>query len=206
MAASISPTAIRRPGRSSTISCAGSNVWPPTLRELLATEAQVVLAGDYNVMPTELDVYKPERWLDDALFRPEVRAAYRELVAQGWTDALRALHPEERIYTFWDYFRNAWRRNAGLRIDHLLLSPAVAPRLVEAGVDREVRGWEKTSDHAPVWIELAPDGVRTSNPAPARQGRLTQPGISCKPWSIAEPHIVETTSDPTHRTACDPGR
>ena len=95
--------------------------------ELLATGAPVVLAGDYNVMPTELDVYKPERWLDDALFRPEVRAAFRELVAQGWTDALRALHPDERIYTFWDYFRNAWARDAGLRIDHLLLSPAIAP-------------------------------------------------------------------------------
>ena len=85
-----------------------------------------MLAGDYNVMPTELDVYKPERWLDDALFRPEVREAFRVSLAQGWTDALRALHPGERIYTFWDYFRNAWRRNAGLRIDHLLLSPALA--------------------------------------------------------------------------------
>ena len=99
--------------------------------ELLATGAPVVLAGDYNVMPTELDVYKPERWVDDALFRPEVRAAFHDLVAQGWTDAIRALHPDERIYTFWDYFRNAWRRDAGLRIDHLLLSPAVARRLVD---------------------------------------------------------------------------
>ncbi|MGD9507363.1 MAG: exodeoxyribonuclease III [Geminicoccaceae bacterium] len=126
--------------------------------ELLATGAPVVLAGDYNVMPTELDVYKPERWLDDALFRPEVRAAFRGLVAQGWTDALRVLHPEERIYTFWPYFRSAWARDAGLRIDHLLLSPAVAPRLAAAGVDREVRGWEKASDHAPAWIELVPAG------------------------------------------------
>ncbi|MFL5296867.1 MAG: exodeoxyribonuclease III [Phenylobacterium sp.] len=122
---------------------------------LLASGAPVVLAGDYNVMPTDLDVYKPERWLDDALFRPEVRAAYARLVAQGWTDALRTLHPGERIYTFWDYFRNAFARDAGLRIDHLLLSPGVAPRLTAAGVEREVRSWEKTSDHAPVWIELA---------------------------------------------------
>lgn len=121
---------------------------------LLASRAPVVLAGDYNVMPTDLDVYKPERWLDDALFRPEVRDAYRRLVAQGWTDALRKLHPGERIYTFWDYFRNAYGRDAGLRIDHLLLSPAVAPRLNAAGVDRDVRGWEKASDHAPTWIEL----------------------------------------------------
>jgi exodeoxyribonuclease-3 len=121
---------------------------------LLDQGAPVVLAGDYNVMPTDLDVYKPERWVDDALFRPEVKTAYAELVAQGWTDALRKLHPGERIYTFWDYFRNAYARNAGLRIDHLLLSPAVAKRLKAAGVDREVRGWEKTSDHAPTWVEL----------------------------------------------------
>lgn len=121
---------------------------------LLAQGVPVVLAGDYNVMPTDLDVYKPERWLDDALFRPEVREAYRKLVAQGWTDALRSLHPGEKIYTFWDYFRNAYGRDAGLRIDHLLLSPSVAGRLVAAGVDRDVRGWEKSSDHAPTWIEL----------------------------------------------------
>src|SRR5690349_8381489 len=121
---------------------------------LLATGAPVVLAGDYNVMPTELDVYKPENWLDDALFRPEVRDAFHRLLAQGWTDALRSLHPSERIYTFWDYFRNAYARNAGLRIDHLLLAPPVASRLIAAEVDREVRGWERASDHAPTWIEL----------------------------------------------------
>jgi exodeoxyribonuclease-3 len=122
---------------------------------LLQRRIPVVLAGDYNVMPTELDVYKPERWVDDALFRREVRDAFRRLVAQGWTDALRTLHPGERIYTFWDYFRNAFGRDAGLRIDHFMLSPQVAPRLVAAGVDRAVRAKEKTSDHAPVWIELA---------------------------------------------------
>jgi exodeoxyribonuclease-3 len=124
-------------------------------RKLLASGAPVVLAGDYNVMPTDLDVYAPARWVDDALFRPETREAYRRLVAQGWTDAVRALHPGERIYTFWDYWRNAFARNAGLRIDHLLLSPSVAPRLVAAGVDREARGRERASDHAPTWIELA---------------------------------------------------
>jgi exodeoxyribonuclease-3 len=121
---------------------------------LLTQSDHVILAGDFNVMPTDLDVYKPERWLDDALFRPEVRAAYRDLLAQGWTDALRKLHPDERIYTFWDYFRNAYGRDAGLRIDHLLLSPSCAKRLVHADVDRKVRGWEKSSDHAPTWIEL----------------------------------------------------
>lgn len=125
--------------------------------DLLATGAPVVLAGDFNVMPTERDVYKPERWVDDALFAPEVRAAYFRLLEQGWTDALRTIHPDETIYTFWDYFRNAYGRNAGLRIDHLLLSPALAHRLVDAQVDRHVRGWEKSSDHAPTWIELAPE-------------------------------------------------
>jgi exodeoxyribonuclease III len=105
-------------------------------------------------MPTELDVYAPERWVDDALFRPEVRDAYRRLVAQGWTDALRALHPDERIYTFWKYFRKAFARDAGLRIDHLLLSPSLAGRLGAAGVERDVRDREHASDHAPVWIEL----------------------------------------------------
>lgn len=122
---------------------------------LLATGQPAILVGDYNVMPTELDVYKPERWVKDALFRPEVREAFHTLIAQGWTDAIRKLYPGEVIYTFWDYFRNAYNRNAGLRIDHFLLSPEIDNRLLAAGVDREVRGWEKTSDHAPVWIRLA---------------------------------------------------
>lgn len=123
--------------------------------ELLATGAPIILAGDFNVMPTELDVYKPERWLDDALFRPEVREAFKTLIKNGWVDAVRALHPDEKIYTFWDYLRNAWGRDAGLRLDHLLLSPSIAARLKKAGVDREVRGWDKASDHAPAWIELS---------------------------------------------------
>ena len=120
----------------------------------------VMLVGDFNVMPTERDVYKPERWLDDALFAPEVRAAFFRLLDQGWTDALRTLHPDETIYTFWDYFRNAFARDAGLRIDHFLLSPDLAKRLVSAEVDSFVRGWEKTSDHAPVWVELSDKPVR----------------------------------------------
>lgn len=123
-------------------------------QELLAQKTPVILTGDYNVMPTDLDVYKPERWVDDALFRPEVRSAFHTLVAQGWTDAIRKLHPDQKIYTFWDYFRNAYERDAGLRIDHFLLSPEVDKRLLAAGVDRHVRGWEKSSDHAPVWVEL----------------------------------------------------
>jgi exodeoxyribonuclease III len=137
-------------------------------KKLLAGDAPVILAGDYNVMPTELDVYKPERWLDDALFRPEVRKAFARLTAQGWTDAVRHLHPGERVYTFWDYFRNAWARDAGLRIDHLLLSPTVAGTLAAAGVDRHVRGWEKASDHAPAWIVLGDSrrsGAKRASPA-----------------------------------------
>src|SRR5438552_9076125 len=124
-------------------------------RSLLATGEPVVLAGDFNVMPTELDVYAPERWVDDALFRPEVREAYRSLVGQGWTDALRALHPGERIYTFWKFFRNGFARDAGLRIDHLLLSPPFPKRLTSAGVHRDVRGRDTASDHSPVCIELS---------------------------------------------------
>lgn len=127
--------------------------------ELIETGAPVVLAGDFNVMPTELDVYKPERWVDDALFRPETRAAFHRLIEQGWCDSLRAMHPGERIYTFWDYFRNAYGRDAGLRIDHLLLSPALHGKLKDAGVDREVRGREKPSDHAPTWIKLDLDAA-----------------------------------------------
>jgi exodeoxyribonuclease-3 len=128
-------------------------------QELIATGSPVVLAGDYNVIPTDLDVYKPERWVKDALFRPETRSAYASLLAQGWTDALRKVHPGEHIYTFWDYFRNNFARDAGLRIDHLLLSPSLAPRLAGAGVDREVRGWEKASDHAPTWVEIAESAI-----------------------------------------------
>ena len=123
-------------------------------KKLLAHNVPVALIGDFNVMPMELDVYKPERWVDDALFRIEVRTAFKRLTDQGWTDAIRKLHPKDRIYTFWDYFRNAFGRDAGLRLDHFLLSPQLSRRLVAAGVDRHVRGWEKTSDHAPAWIEL----------------------------------------------------
>ena len=122
--------------------------------ELVADTTPVVLAGDFNVIPTERDVYKPERWVDDALFRVEVREAYSQLLRQGWTDSIRALHPEAQIYTFWDYFRNAYQRDAGLRIDHLLLNPRFRPRLEQAGVDRDVRGWERASDHAPTWVNV----------------------------------------------------
>ena len=122
--------------------------------QLVNRPEPVILAGDYNVIPTERDVYKPERWVNDALFRVEVREAFSRLMAQGWTDALRKLHPDATIYTFWDFFRNAYGRDAGLRIDHLLLNASAARLLQAAGVDRDVRGWEKASDHAPTWVEL----------------------------------------------------
>jgi exodeoxyribonuclease-3 len=109
--------------------------------------------------------------VDDALFRVEVRQAYAKLVAQGWTDAIRLLYGDQRVYTFWDYFRNAYARNAGLRIDHFLLSPDVAKRLVAGGVDREVREWEKTSDHAPVWIELSDKAPRKRAPPKKKKAR-----------------------------------
>jgi exodeoxyribonuclease-3 len=123
--------------------------------ELLEEGRPAVLAGDFNAIPTDFDVYAPERWRDDALFRPETRAAYRALLAQGWVDSLRTLYPNQRVYTFWKYLRNAFQRDAGLRIDHLLLSPPLAKRLRAGGVSREVRAREKPSDHAPAWIELA---------------------------------------------------
>lgn len=122
--------------------------------QLLQTGAPVVLAGDYNIIPTDLDVYIPDRWRDDALFAPALKESFLRLAGSGWTDALRSRHPDERIYTFWKYLRNAYQRDAGLRIDHLLLSPAAAERLAGVGVDRDWRGRPKASDHAPVWVEL----------------------------------------------------
>ena len=114
----------------------------------------VVLAGDYNVAPTELDIYPTRSWDKDALIQPKSRAAFTSLMAQGWTDAIRELHPNKPMFTFWDYKRNRWPRDAGLRLDHLLVSPALSPRLKKAGVDRLVRGEEHASDHAPAWVVL----------------------------------------------------
>ena len=120
----------------------------------------VALVGDFNVVPTDFDIYNPRSWLKDALLQPQSRECYRKLLSQGWVDALRHLHPEERIYTFWDYFRQHWERNAGLRIDHLLFNAELAPRLAEAGVDRWVRALEKPSDHAPAWVTLRASDAR----------------------------------------------
>jgi exodeoxyribonuclease-3 len=122
--------------------------------KLLKQDIPVVLAGDYNVAPTEQDIYPTRSWDKDALIQPKSRAAFKSLVAQGWYDAIRNIHPSEPMFTFWDYKRERWPRDAGLRLDHLLLSPGVVPRLTKAGVDRLIRGEEGASDHAPAWIVL----------------------------------------------------
>lgn len=123
-------------------------------QELWDTGLPVVLAGDYNVVPEPRDIYQTTSYRDNALVQPESRALFAQLLSQGWTDAIRRTHPDQTIYTFWDYMRNRWPRDAGLRIDHLLLSKSLTRKLAAAGVDRDVRGAEGASDHAPVWIEL----------------------------------------------------
>lgn len=124
-------------------------------RNLLRQDVPVVLAGDYNVAPTAIDIYPTTSWDDDALIQPASRAAYARLIKQGWTDAIRESNGDERVYTFWHYMRKRWQRNAGLRLDHLLLDPTLAKRLLDAGVDRCVRGKEGASDHVPTWVTLA---------------------------------------------------
>lgn len=121
---------------------------------LLAEKKPIVLTGDYNAIPTTLDAYKAERWVEDALFRLETREAFKNLLDLGYTDALRKLFPEKIIYTYWDYFRNAFARDAGIRIDHFLLNDLATAKLMDGGVDKATRGWEKSSDHGPVWITL----------------------------------------------------
>ena len=141
-------------------------------RKLLRAAVPAVLVGDYNVAPTEIDIYPTKSWDDDALIQPASRAAYAKLVKQGWTDSLRTLNPDKRIYTFWHYMRHRWERDAGLRLDHLLLSPELAERLKDAGVDRAERGKPGASDHAPVWIELSATGKRKA----ARTASRTRAG------------------------------
>ena len=141
--------------------------------ELLAQDVPAVLAGDYNVVPTDFDIYATRSFKDNALLQPAPRAAYAKLLAAGWTDALRSLHPDDPMFTFWSYLRNRWPRDAGLRLDHLLLSAMIAPRLKSAGVDRDVRGEPEASDHAPSWIELK--SVRQGGPKRAKRsaGRIS---------------------------------
>jgi bifunctional non-homologous end joining protein LigD len=157
-------------------------------QDLVGRDLPVILIGDYNVMPTELDTYKPEKYLENALFRPESRKAYKDLVDQGWTDAIRTLYPNERIYTFWDYLRDAYGRNAGLRLDHILMNKKIAGRLKQAAVDKHVRGWSGASDHAPVWIELANEDVpRAKRPvALEKQMEKAEHGTEDRPAPLAD--------------------
>jgi exodeoxyribonuclease-3 len=151
--------------------------WLSRLQKHVATLATlphpVVLAGDFNVVPTDSDIYNPKSWQKDALLQPASRAAFFELLQQGWTDTIRTQYPQERIYTFWDYFRNHWQRNAGLRIDHLLTNKTARSRVEDAGVDSWVRGLPKASDHAPTWIVLKP-ARRRSAPAKKKSVRSSR--------------------------------
>jgi len=167
-------------------------------RGLSSGDFPVVLAGDYNVVPTDFDIYDTKSWKKDALLHPEIRAAYQRLLAQGWTDALRTRHPGQQIFTFWDYFRQHWQRNAGLRIDHLLLSPDLAPRLIDAGVDRWVRGLEGASDHAPTWITLDTQDIQLMGPAkPTRR----MPPAERAPEPAAKKTTQATTTAPAKKSA-----
>lgn len=156
--------------------------------ELLSHQQPIVLCGDFNVVPTDIDIYDTKSWKKNALLQPASRAAYARLLDQGWTDSLRHIHPDERIYTFWDYFRNHWARDAGLRIDHLLLSPALKNRLRKAQVDRYVRDHGHASDHAPVWIELADTGramkSSASSKSPAKIPRKTAAAAPSAPTPV----------------------
>jgi exodeoxyribonuclease III len=160
-------------------------------QSLYSSGAPVALVGDFNVVPTDFDIYNPKSWVRDALLQPQSRACYTRLLAQGWVDSLRTRHPDERIYTFWDYFRDRWKRNAGLRIDHLLLNAELAPRLQRAGVDSWVRGRPHASDHAPTWIELA-------DAAPAKPPR--------KPRAAAKKRAPVSGRDPASSAAARSSR
>jgi exodeoxyribonuclease III len=149
--------------------------------ELYVSGAPVVLAGDYNVVPTDLDIYPTKSWDQDALLQPESRAAYQHVLSQGWTDAIRALHPKTPMYTFWDYMRNRWERDGGLRLDHILLNSALTQRLQDAGVDRHVRGLEGASDHAPVWVKLRDASNRPAASVLHASGQTTSAAATALP-------------------------
>ncbi len=155
-------------------------------KALCAIEAPAVLAGDFNVVPTDADIYPSKSYAKNALVQPEPRALFRRLLAQGWVDAIRAVHPDEPMYTFWDYKRNRWERDAGLRLDHLLLNARAAKRLADAGVDREVRGLKGASDHAPAWIVLR-DKVSARRPRPSRSGKTAKHRRESKKRTPAAP-------------------
>jgi exodeoxyribonuclease III len=156
--------------------------------ELYATGAPVVLAGDYNIVPTDLDIYPTKSWDRNALLQPQGRAAYQRLLARGWTDAVRALQPKERMYTFWDYKRNRWERDGGLRLDHILLSSTLTERLQSAGVDRQTRGMADASDHAPVWVRLRDGPDRRGNLLREPSGKTIAAGTRAAPKTERSTH------------------
>ena len=158
--------------------------------DLYVSGAPVVLAGDYNVVPTDLDIYPTKSWDRDALLQPESRAAYQRLLSQGWTDAIRALHPKEPMFTFWDYKRNRWERDGGLRLDHILLNSALTERLQDAGVDRQTRGMEGASDHAPVWVKLRDAPNRRNVPIRRDGGRAAIAAATALPKAEKTVHRI----------------
>ena len=158
--------------------------------DLYVSGAPVVLAGDYNVVPTDRDIYPTKSWDRDALLQPESRAAYQRLLSQGWTDAIRALHPNEPMFTFWDYKRNRWERDGGLRLDHILLSSALRERLQDAGVDRQTRGMEGASDHAPVWVKLRDAPNHRNAPARRDGGRAATAATTALPKAEKTVHRI----------------
>jgi exodeoxyribonuclease-3 len=169
--------------------------------ELYATGAPVVLAGDYNVVPTDLDIYSTKSWDRNALLQPESRAAYQRLLAQGWTDAIRALHPTEPMYTFWDYMRNRWERDGGLRLDHILLSSTLTERLQGAGVDRQTRGMQDASDHAPAWVTLRGGPDRRGAPLRGTGGQIIASGTRAVPKMERSTHRTGDGTGPKRRPA-----
>ena len=158
--------------------------------ELYAAGAPVVLAGDYNVVPTDLDIYPTKSWDHNALLQPESRAAYRRLLAQGWTDSIRALHPKEAMYTFWDYKRKRSERDGGLRLDHILLSSALSERLYSGGVDRQTRGMEGASDHAPVWVALRDGSDHRRAPLRRTVSQRVKPTETSPPTAQRSTHLT----------------
>jgi hypothetical protein len=151
-----------------------------------------VSAGDYNVVPTDFDIYTTKSWDDNALLQPENRAAYQRLLAQGWTESVRALYPKEPMYTFWDYKRNRWERDGGLRLDHILLSSALRERLRSGGVDREIRGIDGASDHAPVWVSLRDEPDYRGASVRQAIGQKVAPTTTASPKKLRSIHRTET--------------
>jgi exodeoxyribonuclease III len=156
--------------------------------ELYASSAPVALAGDYNIVPTDIDINPTKSWDHNALLHPESRAAYQRLLAQGWTDSIRALHPKEPMYTFWDYMRKRWERDGGLRLDHILLSSALRERLHSAGVDREIRGMEGASDHAPVWVTIQDEPDQRCAKLRQAIGQTIAPAPTASPKKLRSTH------------------